>query len=265
MEAITISSNPSSWVVRPRQNREARLRLFCFPYAGGSASIYRTWPRDLPPDVEVCAVQLPGRGGRLPETPFTDLRPLVRALTEALLPQLETPFAFFGHSMGALIAFEFARHLHRQYGLRPAHLFVSGFRAAQIPDPDAPTYNLPDAELLAAVRRLNGTPEAVLQNDELLRLMLPVVRADVTICETYGYQEGPPLDCPVTAFGGRSDSIVSPEELAAWIVQTSGDYDMQMFDGDHFYINSARPQLLRAVSATLTRHLSRLPEYRCAA
>jgi medium-chain acyl-[acyl-carrier-protein] hydrolase len=265
MEATTSLLNSSPWVVRHKPNREARLRLFCFPYAGGSASIYRTWPKDLSPDIEVCAVQLPGRGGRLLEEPFTDLSALVEALAEALLPQFEEPFAFFGHSMGALIAFELARHLRRRYGLQPVHLFVSGFRAAQIPDPDALTFNLPEAEFLAAVRRLNGTPEAVLQNDELLSLMLPVIRADVTICETYAYQDGAPLDCPLTAFGGRSDSIVSPEELASWIVQTSGEYEVQMFDGDHFYINSARAQLLRAVSARLTRHLSRRPEYRCAA
>lgn len=264
METISTTPNPGSWVVRPRPNRDARLRLFCFPYAGGSASIYRAWPKDLPPDVEVCAVQLPGRGGRLPEAPFTELDSLVRALAEALLPQLETPFALFGHSMGALIAFEFARHLRTRYGLRPEHLFVSGFRAAQIDDPDAPTYNLPDAEFLATVRRLNGTPEAVLQNEEMLSLMLPVVRADVTVCETYVYREGAPLDCPLTAFGGRSDGIVSPEELAAWIVQTSGDYDVRMFDGDHFYINGARTQLLREVSAALAKRLSRLPEYQCA-
>jgi medium-chain acyl-[acyl-carrier-protein] hydrolase len=265
MEAMTKSLNANPWVVRHKPHREARLRLFCFPYAGGSASIYRTWPKDLPPDIEVCAVQLPGRGGRLLETPFTDLSALIEALAEALLPQLETPFAFFGHSMGALIAFELARHLRQRHGLQPVHLFVSGFRAAQLPDPDELTYNLPEAEFLAAVRRLNGTPEAILQNDELLSLMLPVVRADVTICETYAYQDDAPLDCPLTSFGGRSDSIVSPEELMGWIVQTSGDYDVQMFDGDHFYINSARPQLLRAVSAALARHLSRLPEYRCAA
>ena len=131
------SSVSTRWLACPQLNPQARMRLFCFPYAGGGASIFHRWPGKLPTMVEVCAVLLPGRGNRLTEPPFIQLSPLVQTLTEALLPHLTTPFAFFGHSMGALIGFELARQLRRQQGPSPVHLFVSGREAPQLPSPDA--------------------------------------------------------------------------------------------------------------------------------
>src|SRR3712207_5333043 len=157
--------------------------------------------------------------------------------------------------MGGLLSFELARHLRRQYDLTPARLLISAFRAAQIPDPDAPTYHLPEAEFLASLRRLNGTPESILQNEEMMQLILPVLRADVELCETYNYVDEAPLQCPVTAFGGEEDRIVTREELAAWGRQTYRDFELLMFAGDHFFINSARASLLRAVSERLERAL----------
>lgn len=239
------------WVIRPQPNPEARLRLFCFAHAGGNALIYRTWSDYLPADVELCLVQLPGRGGRLLEEPFTDLSPLVQTLAQLLAPHLQTPFAFFGHSMGALISFELARQLRREDERHPQHLWLSAFRAPQLPDPDEPTYHLPDADFLKVIRRLNGTPPEILQNDELMQLMLPMVRADITICETYTYVDERPLASPITVFGGRQDSSVRPGELAAWRRQTSRDFALHMFDGDHFFINTARLDLLRVISETL--------------
>jgi medium-chain acyl-[acyl-carrier-protein] hydrolase len=160
--------NPWLYFFGPRP--EADIRLFCLPYAGGTVTTYRTWSKKLPPSVEVAAVQLPGRGSRMPEPPFTQLAPLVEALARNLLPYLDRPFALFGHSMGALVAFELARHLRREHGLTPAHFFSSGQSAPQYDDGFPPLHELPDAELLGELRRLNGTPQEVLEHPELIRV-----------------------------------------------------------------------------------------------
>ena len=156
------------WVSCFKPNPQAKLRLFCFHYAGGGASVFRTWSDSLPESVEVCAIELPGRGMRLRESPFTQLEPLVQHLASTLLPYLDKPFAFFGHSMGGLVSFELTRLLRTEYGVSPVHLFVSGHRAPQVPDPDPPIHTLPESEFLQELRRFNGTPEAVLKNAELM-------------------------------------------------------------------------------------------------
>lgn len=243
----------SPWLVFPRENRAARLRLFCFPYAGGTALTYRHWPGALPAGVEVCAVQLPGRGNRFHEPPYGDLRRLVEAAAPALAPFLDGPFAFFGHSMGALIAFELARHLRREFGLQPAHLFVSGRRAPQLDRDETVTYNLPEAGFIDSLRDLNGTPPEVLEHRELMQLMVPLLRADFAVCQTYSYTPEPPLGCPLTAFGGLSDREVSREQLGAWREQTSAAFAMRLLPGDHFFLNSAQATLLDLLSHELNR------------
>jgi medium-chain acyl-[acyl-carrier-protein] hydrolase len=248
----------TSWLVCPKPNPQARLRLFCFPYAGGNAMIYRQWQASLPPSVEVCAVQLPGRGKRIQERPFDRLQPLINAAARALLPFFDKPFAFLGHSMGGLISFELARQLRRDSNRMPAHLFVSGRRAPQLPSREAPTYDLPEAEFLDALRRLEGTPAGVLQQPELMQLMLPLLRADFAVCETYAYTDEPPLDCPISAFGGLQDSDVERGQLEAWTAQTTAATRVRMFPGDHFFINSQQPLLLRALTHDLHQLIAAL-------
>lgn len=255
---MTTTLTLNSWVTCPKPNPQARLRLFCFPYAGGGASIFRTWPDDLPAQIEVCPVQLPGRESRLKEPPFTRLLPLVQTLAQVLHPYLNMPLAFFGHSMGALISFELAHQLRRQYSLDPVHLFVSGRGAPQIPDLEPPIHHLPEAAFVEELRRLNGTPESVLQNAELMRLVLPILRADFAICETYVHSTQEPLDCPISAFGGLQDSEVSYDSLAAWRDQTNSSFTLKMFPGNHFFLHSARSLILSAVSQDLTRLLDRI-------
>lgn len=187
------------------------------------------------------------------EKPFTQMLPLVQAIASSLLPYLDKPFAFFGHSMGGLVGFELARLLHRDYGCSPVHLFVSGRRAPQVPDPDPPIHTLPDSEFLAELRRLNGTPEAVLQNDELMQLLLPILRADFAVLETYDYTLQPLLNCPITAFGGLQDPEVCCEELEAWREQTRAAFSLHMFPGDHFFLHTAQSLLLQSLSQTLTQ------------
>lgn len=187
------------------------------------------------------------------------MRALVEAMTPALLHRLDKPFAFFGHSMGAIIGFEIARLLRRKHYPQPLHLFVSGRRAPQIPDPNPPTYDLPHLDFLRELRRLNGTPQEVLENPEMMALMLPILRADFTLTQTYSYSAEPPLDCSVSAFGGLQDNEVDPEYLEAWREQTTGSFSLQMFAGDHFFLNASQPQLLQALSRELVELLRLVP------
>lgn len=186
------------------------------------------------------------------EPPFTQLTPLVEAVTVALLPYLDQPFAFFGHSMGALVSFEVARLLRKNYQLSPVQLFVSGRRAPQLPNSESPIHALPEAEFLEELRRLNGTPEEVLANAELMEILLPVLRADFAVLETYGYSAEPPLECPITAFGGLQDTEVSCDHLEAWRNQTSAAFSLQMFPGDHFFLHSAQALLLQSLARQLS-------------
>ena len=248
---MTTATAFDSWIASRKPNPQARLRLFCFPYAGGGASIFRTWSDGLPMDVEVCPVQFPGRGTRLTETPFTQLSPLVQAVAQALVPLLDKPFAFFGHSLGALIGFELARQLRRQSGVQPVRLFVSADRAPQIPQRDRPIHALPEGEFLVELHRLNGIPGKVLEEVELMQIMLPVLRADFAVYETYVYSTEPPLNCPISTFGGLQDHRVSRGDLEAWRDQTSASFSLRMFSGDHFFWNTTQPLLLQVLSQEL--------------
>jgi medium-chain acyl-[acyl-carrier-protein] hydrolase len=240
------TADGQSWLRYFQPGSHARIRLFCFAYAGGNASIFRAWGQHLPPEIEVAPVELPGHGNRFTEPLFTRLEPLIEALAQALLPYLTTlPFAFFGHSMGGLISFELARQLRRQHAPEPRHLLISAHRAAHLPDPDAPIYDLPDHQFLEKLRELKGTPEAVLEHTELMQVLIPILRADFAICETYIYRPEKPLTCPITAFGGLEDLQVSHDELQGWRDQTLEKFELHMLPGDHFFVNSRQAELLQ--------------------
>jgi medium-chain acyl-[acyl-carrier-protein] hydrolase len=254
---MTTTTSSATWVTAAAPNPQARIRLFCFPYAGGGTAIFRTWAAELPREIEVCAVRLPGREHRLMEPPFMRLTPLVKALTHALRPYLDRPFAFFGHSMGALVCFELAHALRQDQPQGPTHLFLSARRAPQVPAPYPPIHALPDPQFVEKLRRLNGTPEAVLREPELMEVLLPVLRADFAICETYAYAPKALLDCPIAAFGGLQDSEAGHDDLAAWRDHTRGTFSLRMLPGDHFFLHSHRTLLLQAISDELTRWLYR--------
>lgn len=257
---MTSTQNP--WIAYRKPNAQARLRLFCFPYAGGAASIYRNWADELPPDVDVCPIQLPGRESRLTEQPLDDFAAIIQAMTRYLHPYLNIPFALFGHSMGALLGFELARYLRQHYYLSPVQLFISGCSAPQIFDFGRRIHDLPEPEFLEEVRSLNGTPDEVLQHPELMQLLMPVLRADFGVVETYTYTPGDPLDCPISVFGGMQDDEVGRDDLEAWRQQTRGAFQLRMFPGDHFFLHADRALLLAALSEDLSRLLSRIPASR---
>jgi medium-chain acyl-[acyl-carrier-protein] hydrolase len=246
--ALISRRQATPWLVIPRENPSARLRLFCFPYAGGNVLTFRKWPESLPVEVEVCALQLPGRGNRLLEKPFDSLLPLVQAIATVIAPYLDKPFTFFGHSMGAMIAFELARHLRREFSLLPEHLFISGRCAPQLVRQEHVTYNLSESEFLESLRDLNGTAKAVLEHRELMELMSPLLRADFAVCQTYSYLHELPLACPFTVFGGLSDREVTRHQLDAWREQTTGSFVLRMLPGDHFFLDSAQGSLLSLLS-----------------
>lgn len=250
--------NTNIWLSCPRPNPTAKLRLFCLPYSGAAASIYYAWADVLPAYIEVCPVQLPGHGTRLAEPLATRCLPAVAALTDGLAPCLDRPFALFGHSMGALLGFELARHL-RATGLPlPLHLFVSGHGAPHLPDQNPPLHTLSEPELIAKLREMNGTPEEVLQHAELRNLLLPILRADFAVCETYAYSAEPPLSCPISVYSGLGDEYVNRGELEGWREHTSAAFMLRLFPGDHFYLNTARPYLLQALARELDQHIAAL-------
>jgi medium-chain acyl-[acyl-carrier-protein] hydrolase len=246
---MTLACN--SWVACARHNPAARVRLFCFPYAGGGGTIFRTWPDQLPATVEVCPIALPGREMRIGERPFDRLLPLAQAIADALDMYQDKPFAFFGHSMGALVSFEVARELRRQSRRAPAHLFVAGHRAPHLPDNRPPLHDLPEPAFVDEVRQLNGTPPEVFQHPELLELFLPILRADFAVCETYVYEAEPPLACPISVFGGLQDPRAGREQLEAWRAYTTAEFRLRMLPGDHFFVRIAEPALLSVLNQTL--------------
>jgi surfactin synthase thioesterase subunit len=241
-----------AWLLRPAARPQAGARLFCFPYAGVGGSVYRLWPAGLPVELEVCAVQLPGRENRLRETAVDSIPALVDLLVPALLPHLDRPFAVFGHSMGAVLASEFVRALASGGGPLPRHLIVSGRRPPHMPGPESPLHGLPDAEFVAEInRRYGGIPVAVMEHADLVELLLPSLRADMTAIETHRPKPRPPLPCPISVFAGSHDRLTPRDHLEAWRGETLNTFRVRVFPGDHFYLNVRRDDVLADLSVTL--------------
>lgn len=244
----------SPWLLGFRAAARPRLRLVCFPYAGGNAAAYRTWATALPPDIEVLGVQLAGRGTRFKEPLSTRLEPMLEALAPEVAKLGENaPFAFFGHSMGALIAFELTRELRLRGAPLPSHLLVSAHRAPGLPEREEPLHHLSDAEFLTALRRYGGMPASVLEQPELMEMILPIVRADFALIEAWREIPGAPLDLPITAFCGESDATATVEEMDSWRGHTLGKFTLHTLPGDHFFLQSAEPALLDLMTRELTQ------------
>jgi medium-chain acyl-[acyl-carrier-protein] hydrolase len=253
--------NGGPWVVDegPAEDPPAPAQLFCFPHAGGSPSFFRPWSTSLRPEITVRRVLLPGRDSRLEEPPFRTIADLVDPLCAALEPHLDRPYALFGHSMGAAVAYEVARRLSASGTGRPMCLIVSGRRAPGLPDSRRRLSALPDEEFAAEVARLGGMPPQVLSEPELLGLLLPALRADYELAETYQSLPGGGLDCPVVAYVAASDPAVQYSQMLAWQEVTTGDFSIRVFRGDHFYLKGGRPDVPHAIR----EDLGHTPTIRC--
>jgi medium-chain acyl-[acyl-carrier-protein] hydrolase len=231
-----------------RKTMNRPIRLFCFPYVGGSSAVFKNWA-GYSRELEICPIRLPGHEHRLDEAPFNRLRPLVETLADVL--PWDKPFALFGHSMGALVSFELARELRRRNLPSPLHLFVSARKEPLSATPERQRHLLPAPEFIQELRALGGTPEAVLKESSLMELMLPVLRADFAAIETYKYQHEATLSCPITAFGAYEDKDVPLQELCGWRDQTHNEFRLQMFSGDHFYLLQKEAEVVQRIEGAL--------------
>ncbi len=247
------SSLPASVRRLTRHPAPGTFRLFCFPYAGAGAYMFRSWAAALPPQIELYAIQLPGREDRIRELPMTRLDDVTAMLTTDLGQLTDRPYGFFGHSLGAVLSAEVARRLTlRQPQAAPSNLFVSGCRSLQIIERHRQAvHDLDDEDLIAHIRKLNGTPEEILRDPGMMTLILRLIRADYALFDQYTYTPGPPLRCPVTVLGGDADPSTSEASLTPWSELTSGPTDVHIVPGDHFFVVSAQDQVVEVLTRRL--------------
>jgi len=242
----------SAWIRRKCLNPNPKLRLFCFPHAGGGASIFRLWHKFLPTSVEVCPVQLPGRESRIQEESYTNLFSLVDDLSDLIVPLLDIPFVLFGHSMGGLIAFELARSLRKKNENLPQLLIIAGLSAPHDPEQPPVVHHLPQGEFVNYLRQLEGTPEEVLKNPKLLDFFMPLLRADFMLYEMYEFYVDDPLPCPIAVYGGLEDESVPEKSLEAWRDLTSISFKKRMLPGNHYFLKDTSNYIFRAIHDDLT-------------
>lgn len=242
-----------AWFVTPAANAHCEVRLICFPFAGGGTLTYRGWPGMLDSRVEVVAVQLPGRDRRRAEEPIPSIMSVVVQVADAIEAHLDRPYLLCGHSMGAVLAFEMSRELRRRGLRQPDGVIVSARRAPHLPDPGPVMHTLSDRDFKARLKGMNGTPPEVLESDELMDLVLPMLRADFQACETHEYTDEPPMEYPLLAMGGDADPDVEPESVEAWHRYTTGEFEAVIMRGDHFVIQNHAEEFVGHVSRWIDR------------
>lgn len=240
----------SPWLIRWTE-RARPLRLYCFAYAGGNATCFSQWQEAVDPCIEICAVELPGRGKRFSEAPYKAMPDLVEAIASVVVKQNKQPAAFFGHSLGALLAFEVTHCLRSHYAPLPVHLFVSGCAAPQNRSPPKNLHALPHDELVEELKKYNGTPPGLLENRLLMELVLPTLRADFMLAEKYAYRAAARLELPITVYYGTEDPHVSEQQAREWRKETKGSCNVVLMEGDHFFLNQKRDAILQNLAAEL--------------
>lgn len=247
------------WLTRYDPRPDARIRLICFPHGGGGPQAYRAWSQALGEDVEVLAINLPGRGSRRSQAPLTSMSELSEAISAALMPFLDKPFALFGHSVGALVAYETAARLLQARAPRPTRLILSAHEIPARSQVADPMYLLSDEDLLARIRDLGLVEAEALDNPELAEFILPPLRADFEVSETYVYRPRPALPVPITVFGGTDDPLLGLGDLAEWAEYTSAGFTQYVFEGDHFYTVSRTGEVTGEIATLLEADLANLP------
>lgn len=240
-----------NWFMAPGRAEAAGVRLFCLPYAGGSAAVYRPWAVQLAPEVEVLSAQLAGRGWRLRDRPVTDLGQLAGELAGAIAGEREGPFAVFGHSMGAWLGLEVVRRLE-SLGRRPVCFFASGRQAPVLGCTQPLMSHLSDADFVSEVQtRYGGIPTEILSEPELLALLLPALRADIALLEGYSHRPANPVSTPIHALVGERDAVVAVDEMAPWASETTGGFDITTLRGGHFYFQPDAGELMDVIRRRL--------------
>lgn len=239
----------SAWIM-PEVQCSSKMRLFCFPFAGGGASAYRNWLRDSSKDLEIIAVQPPGRENRMGDNPLRSMDEIVIGAVHEIMKYGDRPYSFFGHSLGARVAFECVRKLRDLKHRLPDHLFVSGSRSPEIPEPN-PLHHLDDNRFVEELKRFSGTPQAIIDNRELMDLFLPILRADFTVDETYQFMEAAPLPLPVTAFCGTEDEEATLQEVEGWRRHTTSRFRLNCIEGGHFFVLESWEEVLSHIREAL--------------
>lgn len=247
--ALLHATADDPWLVRTPGRDQARLRLFCFPYAGGGPSAFRTWSQGLPPEIDVIAVRPPGRDRRVREPAHADWTALLDACADALAPHIERPFAFFGHSFGARLSYELTRRFQDAGLPLPVRVFISGCRCPHIPSPRPLMHDLPRPSFLERVRNMEGTPPEILASPTLMKMLEPTLRADMKLAELWPREPARALQAPISAFCGRMDSIDPPEHMREWGRYTDASFDFHVFEGSHFFLHTEEAAVLDRIAA----------------
>ncbi|MDN3357935.1 alpha/beta fold hydrolase [Actinomadura sp. DC4] len=247
----TLPTAPDTWIRRYHQAPNGTVQLVCFPHAGGSASFYFPVSTALSPGVEVSAVQYPGRQDRRAEPNIDSLPALADAIFPVVRPLADRPLAFFGHSMGALLAYEVALRLEADGAPPLTRLYVSGRRAPSRYRPDA-VHRQGDAGIVAELRRLSATDSELLGDPETLEMILPAIKSDYKAVETYEHTPGQSVSSPIYALIGDDDPKVTAEEANAWAEHTTGSFEMRTFPGGHFYLVDQSAAVIRLIATDLS-------------
>lgn len=253
-----ISMSKEQWLLRPKQSiaSDYKCRLICFPYAGGSAASYLDWINWLPKEIDLIAVQPPGRASRIFEPGYKCMDDLVSELMVHLQPELDLPFMFYGHSLGSRIAFECMNYFHMLCGKLPIHFIASGSRGPHLPPRKTSIYRLPDEQFIEKLKTTYGTPMEILNNTDLMELCLPMLRADFELADKYLYSGSKVFDCPASVFGGIEDTEITADDLLTWQRYFVDSVEVKHFAGDHFFVDSCKTQVVTEVNKIVNNRLA---------
>ncbi len=248
----------NKWFIIPKPKSKVDLKLICFPYAGGNSSTYMSWAKYLPENVELIIVQPPGRGSRIFEPIYSDMKSLISDLLWLIPEHLNTPYILLGHSLGSRIAFELMVQLNKLKFPLPLHFIASGSRAPHLASDKKRIFNLPDKEFISELKKLNGTPKDVLENNELMELLLPMLRADFKIAENYCYSGSEIFNCPISLLAGNDDIDITLSMLEGWVDHFTEIKNIYIVSGNHFFIDNNTEAVIQKINEVIQQSLSNL-------